>query len=127
MPLLSPKDAVCVEWLEVDPQHQLDHAPTNIVRGGKILVGGGGLTKSRGTKISDAGISRGLAADLEVDVIKSIQELSPHLNVHPFCDLGLLDDADREKVRRQGRQEQRTGYADRCHGDPHDVGTDLAH
>ena len=100
MPLLSPKDAVCVQWLEVDPQHQLDHAPTDIIRGGKILIGGRGLTKSRGTKIRDAGISRGLAADLEVDVIKSIQELSPHLNVHPLGDLGLLDEADVEP--RQG-------------------------
>ena len=39
---------------------------------------------------------------------------------------GLVDDFDSQQVRSERSQEQRTGYAGRREGDPHDIGTDSA-
>src|SRR5207253_8095789 len=90
---LSPDDAFA-SGLEVESQHYLDHTATNIVRGGKILIGGRNLTKSRAAEITHGRIRSGLATKLEVDVVESVQEFSPHLKVDCLGNLGLLDHAD---------------------------------
>ena len=91
MPLFSPKDAICVEWLEVDPEDHLDHPSAYVISGRQILIGDGGLTKSRRGKISHAGIRGSLAANFEVDVIERIEELGAKFHVHSFGNLRLLD------------------------------------
>ncbi len=72
------------QLLEVKPQDYLDHAATDIIRGGEVLISDCGLTKSRPAEISYGGIRGGLTADLEVNVVKGVQELSAHLEVHRF-------------------------------------------
>ena len=89
MLLLSPDDAVA-SGLEVKPHNYLDHTATYIVRGGKILISGCYLTKGRAAEIADGRISSGLAAKLEVDVVKGIQKFTAQLEVDPLRDASSL-------------------------------------
>ena len=92
---LSPDDAFA-SGLEVEPHHYLDHTATYVVRGGKILIGGGYLAKGGAAEIAHGSISSCLTAKLEVDIVESVQEFGPHLKVDRLGNLGLLDDADIE-------------------------------
>ena len=74
----------------------MDHPSADVIRGGKVLIGVGGLTESRATKIGNAGISSGLPANLKVDVVEGVQELGAGLEVHALGDLDFLDQTDIE-------------------------------
>src|ERR1041384_1663738 len=83
--------------LPVQAKHDLDHAAANVVGGRKILISNVGLaeganpegaeTSARASGTADL---TALAADLEVDVVESIQELAAHFKVHRLSDLNLL-------------------------------------
>src|SRR5687768_5408925 len=85
----SPRRRCGVEWLEVDSQDQLDHAAAGIIGSGKILIGVCCLSKRRSAEVRHAGNLTALATDLEVDIIKGVQELSPQLNVCCLSELSL--------------------------------------
>ena len=80
--------------LEVESDNDLDHSSTRIIGGRKILISVRCRTKGGAREPTHAGDLGTLAADLEVDVVEGVQELSPQLEVYRLSNLGLLHEAD---------------------------------
>jgi hypothetical protein len=84
-------------FLEVKPEHDLDHSATWIVGGRDVLVSRAGNTKT-GIRVIESRrdcceiVRR--ATNSEVDVVESVQEFSAKFKVRVFSELDLLNDTD---------------------------------